>query len=247
MSEYQSVDQINELFKTGRLNDLPEFISIAGIQYSLHGSITHPFPDMLHRNLKAFTIYASTGHGKGMADYERLREEGVLDEWVVLIWAMAPNLDVVPARVAMNTAARASVDLETGTKALGEGQYAIVEDEEEILFKAFNRKVIGKVDTGANMSSIHAEHWKALPGNSRIEIQCSLLSPNKIVMNLKDQVVVKTSEGTEYRPVVEFDIVIKDKEVKKAAFNLNNRSGMQHARRTSDHSEQSWPVSSTTT
>lgn len=161
-------------------------------------------------------------------------EKRPLNEWVVLVWAITSQLVIAPAHVASTSAHRARADLETATrslapKSLPEGQQSrIIPDVVNIKFPRFTREVQGKVDSGANMSSIHADNWKVIPGTKRVEFTSKILSENKIMMNLEDQVLVATSEGQEVRPVVSLEVNVNGHLLKNAKFNLNNRSNMKY-------------------
>jgi hypothetical protein len=219
MNTYESVQQISELFKYGRF-PLEHDIMINNVPYRLKAGVMHPIPEMIEKNYKGFVIYAVSPKGKENMNLE------TANEWVVLIWAIAPDLSIRPVRASTTTAARARSDMETATKALAEAEN-IIPDNVEVRFIQFNRPVKGKADTGANMSSLHAERWKVIPDKGHVRFACSLLSDNEITMGLHDQVHVRTSEGEEYRPVVSFDVSINGVDIRNALFNLNDRSKMQ--------------------
>lgn len=224
--EYQSARQIDVLFRTGRLRELPDELSIAGIQYHNRDNIVYPIPKMLNENYKAFVVYSSTGTGKQNPNYQDLRDQGVLDEWLVLIWAITPALHILPARAVSTTAARAKPDMKTASDALAENAN-IIPDVVGVRFNHFNRNVEGKVDTGAHLSSLHVEKWEAVPGKDIVRFHSSLLSNNTVQAHMISQVTIQTSEGTEIRPVVELDITINGKNIPNAKFNLNDRSQME--------------------
>ena len=90
------------------------------------------------------------------------------------------------------------------------------------------KELEGKIDTGATVSSLHADHYQ-IKGN-QIEFTCKPLSDNLITVPLKTQHAVKSPDGgTVYRPVIELDVKINGKLIKSAMFNLNDRSHMEQA------------------
>ena len=104
---YESTEQVNQLFKSGNLKGLPTDITIAGVHYHFKDSITHPIPDMLNKNLKAFVVYSVSREKEKSeiqpekrhnVEFEQAREQGLVDEWLVLIWAITPSLVIAPAR-----------------------------------------------------------------------------------------------------------------------------------------------------
>ena len=252
MDRFESIGEMNNLFVQRKLRELPENIIVAGVPYFLRdsASIIYPIPQMLNKNHKAFVVYSVTHAGKEMEHYQTLRDEGALDEWIILIWQITPGLMIIPARVVATTEARAKPDMQTATGELarhrpfgvqrtpwprdvapepvGEAvEQHVISDQVDVKFKRFDKTIKAKTDTGANMSSLHVDRWTLLPGKNKVEFDSRLLSDNTLTVDCVDQVVVKTSEGTEYRPVIALDIEVDGKEISKAQFNLNDRSHMQ--------------------
>jgi len=225
MNEFESLEQLNEAFRLGRFT-LPRDIMVMGIPYHYSTAVGHTVPEMKNENKKLFVVYAVEPHVKASPDWKNTVEERRLQEWIILIWALDRTLSVRPARAVTNSAARARADLETGEHSLRENQ-AVVADSVTIRFPQFNKQLTGKVDTGANLSSLHCEEWKVDSGRNMVEFRSSLLSNNTIRTELIDQAAIKTSEGSEYRPVIALNISIAGKDIQNAKFNLNDRSQMQ--------------------
>ena len=225
MNEFESLEQLNQVFQTGRFT-LPDEMMVAGLPYHYSKSVAHTIPEM-KEGKKLFVIYAVAPHIKQSEEWKTIVEERTMQEWIILIWALDGTLSVRPARAVTNTAARAKTDLQFADKNLREGNSNIVADTVQIKFTQFNKQVPGKVDTGANLSSLHCDEWKVDSGKNIVEFRCSLLSENTIRTELLDQAVIKTSEGSEYRPVIALSVVINGKDLQNCKFNLNDRSHMQ--------------------
>lgn len=87
------------------------------------------------------------------------------------------------------------------------------------------REIQGKIDTGATVSSLHADRYQIKGSN--IEFECKPLTDHLITVPLKTQHAVKSPDGgTVYRPVIELDVKVNGKLIKGAMFNLNDRSHM---------------------
>ncbi len=220
MNEFESIDHLNDVFTQGQF-PLPEQIRVEGIVFHLSRSKSHGIPDMVNNGKKEFVVYAMDQSSR-----DKLKETS-LKEWIIFIWAIDRSLSIRPARAVTNTAARAKSDMETGDHNLKEGNSNVIADTVQIKFIQFNKTIPGKTDTGANLSSLHCEEWRVLSGKNMVEFRSSILSDNTIRTELLDQVAIKTSEGSEYRPVIALDVNISGKSLKACKFNLNDRSQMQ--------------------
>lgn len=237
MTEYKTLGEVQQYFKQGGFR-LDHEITVHGLEYIYRDSIMYPIVEMVEKDYKAFVIYTMKQTAKNSELWQMAanlpEEKRPLNEWIVLIWAITPQLIIAPAHVASTTIHRAKADLETATRSLApkplpEGTNSrIIPDIVNIKFPRFTREVQGKVDSGANMSSIHAENWKVIPGTKRVEFISPILSNNRVMMDLDDQVLVATSEGQEVRPVVSFEVGVNGHILKNAKFNLNNRSQMKY-------------------
>lgn len=229
MNEFESLDQLNQVFKLGKFT-LPDDIVVSGFGYHRSKAISYTIPE-LKAGRKCFVIYALNPADRNSNRWKQVSklsaDERPIHEWIICIWALDSTLSVRPARVSATTPARAQADLGSGNANLKEANQNIITDTVGIRFLQFNRDVPGKVDTGANLSSLHCEEWKVLSGKNMVEFRSSLLSDNVIRTDLIEQVAIQTSEGSEYRPVIALDIAINGKTLQNSKFNLNDRSQMQ--------------------
>jgi len=87
------------------------------------------------------------------------------------------------------------------------------------------KELQGKTDTGATISSLHADHYK-INGNT-VTFTCQPLGPNSITVPLKTQHAVKSPDGgTVYRPVIVLNVKVNGKLLNNVEFNLNDRGNM---------------------
>lgn len=103
----------------------------------------------------------------------------------------------------------------------------LIGDIATVKFTSFSspRELKGKVDTGATISSLHADNFK-INGNT-VTFTCQALGPNSVTIPLKTQHAVKSPDGgTHYRPVVELNIKVNGKLLNNVLFNLNDRGNM---------------------
>lgn len=98
----------------------------------------------------------------------------------------------------------------------------------EVQFASFgNRRLQGKVDTGATTSSLHAFDIKIDKQRNTVTFQCPEISDNLITLDLDGaQEVHSADAGGQTRPVIKLDVEINGTPVNDASFNLNDRSNM---------------------
>lgn len=104
-------------------------------------------------------------------------------------------------------------------------------DTTEITFHApfYGKTAQGKIDTGADMSSIHATDIKVNSETKQVSFVSDILSDQKITMNYdQKQPIASADGGIQYRAVITLDITINGKKMSGVMFNLNDRSGMNH-------------------
>jgi hypothetical protein len=103
----------------------------------------------------------------------------------------------------------------------------LIGDIATVKFTSFSspRELKAKVDTGATISSLHADNYK-INGNT-VTFTCTPLGPNSVTIPLKTQHAVKSPDGgTNYRPVVELNVKVNGKLMNNVLFNLNDRGNM---------------------
>lgn len=105
-------------------------------------------------------------------------------------------------------------------------QQRVIGNEVDITFVSLgNRKLLGKVDTGATTSSLHATNIR-VSGN-RVSFVCPDISQNSITMELAGSQEVHSADGGgQARPIVKFDIQLNGQAMSGVSFNLNDRSNM---------------------
>lgn len=103
----------------------------------------------------------------------------------------------------------------------------------ELTLIGFNQDqpIQGKVDTGATFCSLHAENIqvKRSPyGTDEEEIVSFVFNKMNYSMNLEQYQAISSADGgVSQRPVVRFDVRIKDQIFHDVLFNLNDRSQME--------------------
>lgn len=86
-----------------------------------------------------------------------------------------------------------------------------------------NKSLNGKVDTGAEISSMHVDKFDVQ--GDHVVLSCSLLSDNSFTLPLVKSVTVRNSDGgTESRPVIKTSVDVNGTVLSDIEFTLNNRA-----------------------
>lgn len=193
---YKTVEELQQSFRIGDI-EITDSIVIEDILYTLYDMSENNLIETFKDSKNSFVVYESDKN------------------FLVLTWIPNSNLSLQPL----------SADVIKHSDLIKENQN-IIPDKIEIKFNQFNNNAEGRVDTGARMSSIHAESFDLNRGTKTVRFKSSLLSSNTISMKYVDEVIIQTSEGSENRPVIELDITINGINLSGVEFNINDRSKM---------------------
>lgn len=214
MNEYGDIKEIRSAWTTGEF-EFPQDMNVAGIHYTLYRGSGWDFADAIRNGKNPYIIY-HTAQG----NREAAREAG-LHQWIIFLWGTSDGVSLVPYDLRSTTAARA--------KAMYEQVETI--GDVALLKLSLPSGVValkGKVDTGAEISSLHCDGKPKAAGGT-VQFQNRHASPNMITAPMVDQQAVSSADGgTEYRPVIELDVEVNGKVIRKAMFNLNDRSEMEY-------------------
>lgn len=201
--------------------DFPDEIHVRGVPYKLHKEPTkvpHPqyFENIVLDATPAFIVYSASEKDKPKW------KEAKLHQLIIFVWAVNIRSVVVPYDIRSVPAHRF-----VGTKVLENseriGDVVIL----KIFLPSGTGAIKGKVDTGAEISSLHADAFKIV--GDTVKFTNKELSENVISVPIADRQAVKSADGgVEYRPVIELDIEINGKAIRKAMFNLNDREQMEY-------------------
>lgn len=214
MNEYASLAELQVAWTTGEF-EYPSDITIAGIHYTFARGSSFDFASIVRDGKNPYVIYHTAATHK-----EEAKSRG-LNQWVVLLWGTPDGRKVVP------------YDIRTIVASRGKAVYEQVETigDVALLKIALPSGVVaikGKVDTGAEISSLHTDGKPKVVGDM-VQFVNRHASPNAIQAPMVDRQAVSSADGgTEYRPVIELDVEINGKMVRKAMFNLNDRSEMEY-------------------
>jgi len=224
--EFATLDELKQLFIGRGEFVFPKEMLVAGVKYKTKETSSYTIEEMVRKDYKAMWVYST-------AYPEKARSVG-LEHTIVFLWGFIPNRYVmVPYDVRTLSKAR----LQGGViKEKMENGNTINIPKDKVIGDVVDVTIIsipnsspmkGKVDTGADISSIHAEDWNV--GNGQVSFNCPELSENKITLPVIEKQAIKSSNGDmEYRPVIELNIKINEQQLTNVMFNLNDRGTMSY-------------------
>lgn len=201
MKQFPTLQDLKTDFVNGDF-ELSDEVQIDHNIYRPSTSTKHPFINMVSAGHKGVVVYESDDAG-----------------WLMFLWGTHKN-SLIP------------YDVRSTTKPIVEAQDIedrIIPDRVEVHFLnlPISGSVIAKVDTGAEMCSLHAEKVQINRSERTVSFVSPQLSRSTLTVPLIDQQAIKTSGGqTTYRAVIKAHIKIKGKVLKDITINLNDRSEM---------------------
>lgn len=213
--DFENLDEIKSKFINGKF-DFPDEFDVSNVTYRFRSSSSFPMEDMIKNNTKGIIIYNTAA--------TNVQDRDDLHQWIIFLWTATPNNLLTPYDVRSISNARGNIPI----KEVSENNDFIGSVVNVYITNiAGTARMKGKIDTGADISSLHATQWKVK--NDLVEFVCPELSPNIISVPLVNHQAVKSADGgTEYRPVIELNVRINEKLLTKMLFNLNDRGKMQH-------------------
>ena len=216
--EYTDLNQLREGWLQGNF-EYPDEMRVAGITYKKRPVVKSDeqpnFEDIIIRGSKAYIIYQTSVIHKDEA-----KQRG-MHQWVVFVWGADAKSVVRPYDVRSVSPNRFGPRIMEQQERIGD--VVIL----KINLPSGAGAIKGRVDTGAEISSLHADNIKV--SNGSVSFTNSDLSSHIITVPLTEKQAVKSADGgVEYRPVIELDIEINGKPIRGALFNLNDRNEMEY-------------------
>lgn len=202
MKEYSTIEELKNEFVEGGFK--LESIRLGEAVFQPITSTKDTFSDMISDGYKGAVIYESEDAG-----------------WLMFLWGNHNN-SLVPYDVRQTTLPITEADISAI-------EDRIIPDKVEVHFLnlPISGSVIAKVDTGAEMCSLHAEQVQINRGEGTVTFVCPQLAHSRITAPMTDRQAIKTSGGdTTYRAVITVSLKIKGKIMKDMQVNLNDRSEM---------------------
>jgi hypothetical protein len=142
------------------------------------------------------------------------------NDLLVFAWAVKNNLQIVPVGV-KHIHVNITNEDEAPQPTLG-GATKV-----EFTSLPHSKPVDARVDTGAEICSLHVDTLKIIPNTNTVQFTASELSDRLITMHARATENVKSANGESQRIVVMMDIRIDGKNLSGVLFNLADRSNME--------------------
>lgn len=238
---YESIEQLNKDFIEGNLVSLPDTLSISNIHYRFLKSSENNFSETLQKKLKSIILYSLIKNESNIENFKKLHhhtEDSIIQDNIAFLWGFK-NLFLIPIAVKFISSGRSSTIVSSGivkNENINEANIPndrLIGHNLSIIITGFNNhdQIPAKVDTGAQICSLHAENIQIKSNQNMVSFT---FGDKKYTMPTHEFQSVQTADnGVENRPVVTFDIIIpnndvniKNRIIKKIKFNLNDRSNM---------------------
>lgn len=227
--KFETLNDLKTEFTKGKIKTLHAKITVEDIDYKLLNSTSYSFDGVINNETKPMVVFSIDRKKENVASYNEKHTDAddanSIQSRIVFIWAVN-RLIVRPVDVKFVSRGRMDTIM-----VKEEVDRNVIGDVVDVRFTSMPQSVTikGKVDTGALMSSLHADKININDKNNTVSFLSKILSPNIITLPLQDKQAIKSADGgTEYRPVIAVNININGKPLKDVLLNLNDRSNMDH-------------------
>ena len=231
--KFQSLVDLEKWFTSGSADSLPAEITVDDVAYKKMTSTDVSFSEVFASDKKPIMVYSLVNNPTNKEKYEKKHTNAddatSFQDHILMVWAL-DKLKLLPKLAKFVPRARVFA---TAMREAEIPDSRIVHSKIGIVLNGFhnNSPIDAKVDTGADICSLHASDVKM---NTESGLVSFVFGDKRVTMPLVTVQAIKTADnGIDNRPVVQFDVVIpnndpmkKNHVLKKISFNLNDRSNM---------------------
>jgi len=223
IQNFDDIEDIKQRFINGKNFNFSEEIGVDGLPFKRTQASNYDMRKMIDTGVKQMVAYGTFKRKEAI--------EAGMNQFLVFLWGWRNNM-LVPHDIRFLSAARMGGDIyeSVGMDKMNIDKNKILGTSTEIVIANIPGcpPIKAKVDTGADISSIHAEDWSTQ--NGQVTFQSDDISPNRITLPVIEKQAIKSSNGDiEYRPVVELDVKINGVPMSGVMFNLNDRGTMEYS------------------
>lgn len=220
-NQYKNIQQLEQNFIQGQLGQFPDTINVQGIEYKFlqHRDDVSWKQIVSNQSNKALTVYTIARNPENMARRQEIKsnpdDRSVPNDLLAFGWSITQQMRVVPIGNAFTTRSRIVGRVFESTD---------ISYNEPATINGINgdQPFDSKVDTGADVCSLHADNIRMNGDTVTFEIngKSYTMSVHKV------QNIRQADSQAEQRPVVLLNFTIAGEYIPNVECNLNDRSGM---------------------
>lgn len=211
--DFEDINDLRAHWLAGQFDYNSDF-TVAGIPYRFKQASQNEFINVVGGELNPYIAYATSQQHR-----DKVKEAG-LKQVIIFVWGVRGSA-IKPINIKLSGSRQIISPVNEDVETIGD--VAIL----KVSLPSGVGALKGKVDTGAEICSLHADAFKI--NGSQVQFTNKELSNNVINVPLVQKQAVKSSDGgVEYRPVIELDIELNGKKISKVMFNLNDREQMEY-------------------
>lgn len=223
VQEFDNIDELKQRFTKSKNYNFADEITVHGIPYKKTAGSNYDMRDIINKGVKPMISYGTFKRQDAI--------DNGMNQFLIFLWGWTGNM-LVPHDVRFMSASRMGVPITEGSmdSKMNVDRQKILGTTTEIQISNIPGcpPIKAKVDTGADISSIHADDWTT--NNGQVTFTSGDISPNKITLPVIEKQAIKSSNGdVEYRPVVELDVKVNGVPMSGVMFNLNDRGTMEYS------------------
>lgn len=221
-NEYKNIQHLEQTFIQGQMGQFPETLIVEGIRYNFlqHRDDVTWRDIVTNKTNKAMTIYSIAKDQENAQQFQQIQRDvdnrAVPDEILAFGWSATNQMRVAPIGNAFTTRSRVSTNRMF--------EQTDISYSEPVTIAGLNddQPFQSKIDTGADLCSLHAENIQV--NNGTVSFECG---GKRYQMQMhRSQAIKQADSEPEQRPVVLLNFVIAGHTIPNVECNLNDRSGM---------------------
>lgn len=221
---FASIQEVEQHFKSGKFQSIPQQLSVGGVVYRYSDSTEFGWEEIISNKRKAMSAFHVHPNNENMAKFNQVVSSDPDDtqthqKMIVMLWGATRQLQMVPAATRFITSHRKD---QVGIRGIREGIDISYQENITIHNINDNQPFPCKIDTGADMCSLHAENI-SINGD---EVTFSIGGKKYRMPIAGKQTVKQADSGVEERPTVKFNVELAGQTISDVECNLNDRSHM---------------------